>query len=201
MDDQGNATVVWQQKVGQVDNIYARRFSSGNWGTVTLLDTGPGEANGTQVAMDDNGNAMVVWLQYDGAYISVYARGYSAGAWGPVKLMENENGNASFPQVVMDSDGNAMAIWLQHAGTDPLLGDTNVIYYNRFSSGTWGVAKLVGTLDGDFTSPRIAMDSHGNATVVCIRIRYWWGAGIPNMVSTPTVSRRELGDAHAFRAE
>lgn len=138
---------------------------------------------------------MAVWLQnVSGSYFSVYAAAFSSGSWGMATLLDNGTSDASEPQVAIDGSGNAMAVWLQAAGNDSNFGIVNGVYYNRFTSGAWGTAKLIGTLPGESLSPQIAMDNNGDTILVWIQ--HWEppGVGRTNTVPTPTVSRRELGE-------
>jgi hypothetical protein len=70
MDDNGDALAVWQQYDGTAERVYARRFSSGSWGTIQQLnnsiDFTTFNAAAPAVAMDPDGggSAMAVWSQY-----------------------------------------------------------------------------------------------------------------------------------------
>ncbi|HEY3421443.1 MAG TPA: hypothetical protein VGK23_12905 [Methanomassiliicoccales archaeon] len=184
MDREGNAVVVWQQFDDSSHlNLYARYFSSGTWGEVTLLEYGTGNAWSPQVAMDDNGNAMVVWSQYDcSSHLSIYARYFSSGAWGAVALLEYGTGNAWSPQVAMDGNGNAMAVWSQLDSLSHMS-----VYAMYFSSETWGEVMPLKTGAGDASCAQVAMDGNGNAMVVWSQT--WW----------PTDGGQELSGIYSDR--
>ena len=68
---------IWGQQY-QDQGIYARRFSAGAWGPVTLLGTGKDGICSPHVAMDNSGQIMVVWY----ASQNIYTKRFSSGSWG-----------------------------------------------------------------------------------------------------------------------
>lgn len=170
MDENGNAIVIWQQNDGRFDSIYANRYTDGAWGTAIPIENSAGEATSPEIGMSSNGNAAAVWLQnVSGSNFSVYAAVFSGSSWGGAKVLENGTSEAIDPQVAIDGNGNAIAVWLQNAGTDPILGNVNGVYYNRFTMDAWGAAKLMENLTGESLSTRIAADNNGNAIVLWIQ--------------------------------
>jgi hypothetical protein len=130
--------------------------------STTLMDTGSGAAQDSQIAMDNSGHTIVVWQQVDGSgHQSIYANRLSGGVWGATVGLEGLTGNATNPQIAMDSGGIAVAVWQQVDGSGH-----QSIYANRLSGGVWGTAKVLETGNGDASSPQVAMDSNGNAMVV-----------------------------------
>jgi hypothetical protein len=132
--------------------------------STTLLETGSAYALNLQIATDNNGNALAVWQLVDSGHSSIYANRFSAGIWGTAKLIDTGRGDAYSPQVAIDNYGNVVAVWVQ---VDSSLHSS--IYANRYSAGMWGTAKPLETTSGDAQSPRIAMDSSGNAIVVWVQ--------------------------------
>jgi hypothetical protein len=67
MDSQGNAVVVYTQKVEFEDltDAWAHTYSAGAWGPAVRLglDERTGPAFQPSVAMDSRGNAVVVWRE------------------------------------------------------------------------------------------------------------------------------------------
>ena len=127
----GNAMAVWRQwdDQGVAISIWANRYDvgSGSWGTATLIETGSGAADTTDVAMDSNGNATAVWKQFDGTFDSIYANRYVAGqGWGTAALIETQTDAADNPKVETDGNGNAIAVWQQQPS----------IWANRFANAT-----------------------------------------------------------------
>ena len=154
MDPSGNAFAVW----GGGD-IFARRFTSGSWGPVTLLDTGIGDANNPQVAMDNNGNIVVVWQQKVGQIHSIYAKRYSSRYWGRSRHWILERGMPTDPQVAMDNNGNAIVV----AAYD---GAHDSVYARRFAGSSWGPVTLLESGTGTPGVLRYRLDDNGNAMVV-----------------------------------
>jgi YD repeat-containing protein len=133
-------------------------------GSALRIESGSGSAGMAKVALDASGNAMAVWYQYDGTTYNIYASDYniSTQTWGAEQLIETLGGNVGAPQIIVDALGNAMAVWQQYDG------NSYSIYANRYnaSTQTWGAAQPIETNIGYAVSPRIAVDTHGNALVV-----------------------------------
>ena len=135
------------------------------WGTAQLIETdNAGSASWPTLAVDSSGSALAVWEQSDGTRQNIWAnRLIPATGWGTAQLIETDNaGNTSRPQVAVDPLGNALAVWVQSDGT------RDNIWANRFSTATgWGTARLIATDDAEgASSPRVAIDSSGNALAV-----------------------------------
>jgi hypothetical protein len=83
--------------------------------------------------------------------------------WGSAQFAETDNtGDAFRPEVAVDPSGNALAVWEQFDGT------RGNIWANRFTPATgWGTAQLLETDNTrEAVSPRVAVDSSGNALAV-----------------------------------
>jgi len=64
MDRSGNAMTVWSQFDGTYTSIWANLYVVGSgWGTATLIETEPDNADLPKVEMDGRGNAVAVWAQ------------------------------------------------------------------------------------------------------------------------------------------
>jgi hypothetical protein len=162
MDDSGDAIAVWTQwnTVTLVYDIHASRFSSGSWGPAMIIDDQSASAYYPQVVMDTNGNAMAAWLQGNG----VWATSYSAGGWGTPRSVNADSYPVESFDLAIDNNGSAMVTWAQHNNNDPL-GNV-LIHASRFTAGMWSGDFTIENGVQDANSPAIAMDSHGNATVV-----------------------------------
>jgi hypothetical protein len=168
MDAAGNVIAVWEMFDGTQANVWSNRFTPGTgWGTAVLLETGPGSADDTQVAVDSNGNALAVWSQSDGTRTNIWANRYTAGTgWGSATLIETDNaGGAGVPDLAFDTSGNAMAVWTQSDGA------RSNIWASRYVAGTgWGTAGLIETDNaGAAFSPRVKLDASGNAMAVWLQ--------------------------------
>ena len=164
MDGSGNAMALWCQSDGVAVSIWANHYVVGQgWGTATILETSPGEASETWIAMDSTGNAMAVWRQSDGVDLSIWANRYVAGkGWEKPTLIEDSPGFASFPHVVLDSHGNALVVWYQ----GPDNGSRN-IWASRYDlTQGWGKPILLEHNPGNAQGPDVAIDQQGRAMAV-----------------------------------
>ena len=165
VDISGNAIAVWHQFDGSTNNICSNRYELGTgWGTAQLIEIDAGYAYRPQVAIDSNGNAIAVWQQSEGTTENIWSNRYEVGiGWGTAQLIETDNaGDAYPPQVAIDTSGNAIAVWSQWDGI------RENIWSNRYEVGIgWGTAQLIETDDaGSASTPRVAVDSNGNAIAV-----------------------------------
>jgi hypothetical protein len=166
IDSRGDAVAVWQQHDGvQYNDIWANRYVSGVWGEAALIENNTGYDQAPQVAVDLEGNAIVVWHNYavNGRF-DIWATRYVAGnGWEKPSLIEqNDSGSAYNPKVVVDAKGGAIAVWEQSGNA----GGGN-IWANQYTpNGGWKDAQLIEANEGSAHSPRIAVDSSGNAIAV-----------------------------------
>ena len=117
MDLFGNATAVWSQSNGTLNNIWANRFSANAWGTAVLIETNNGSfADNPKITADANGNVLAVWKQFRPITYNRYT--LSAG-WGAAALVDSNpnNESTSGPQIATDGTGNGFAVWVQFDGT------------------------------------------------------------------------------------
>jgi len=168
-DGHGNAIAVWQQSDGTKVSIWANRYVAGSgWSTAELIEADDaGDTSNPRIAFDGSGNATAVWTQSDGVNINTVANRYTAGSgWGSAEIIDSENlGDVTTYDtwIAASANGDAIAVWRQSNGT--LFN----IWANRYdaASGLWGGAVKIENMDVNHTfSPRIAMDSSGNATAV-----------------------------------
>ena len=136
----------------------------GVWQEAKFLDiNNTGDGREPQIAFDDVGNAIAVWRQFDGTRYNIWANRFtSTTGWGNTEKIEDDEGNASSPQISMDTAGNAIAVWSQVDGT------IRNILANRFSLiGGWeGAEKIEDDIGQANESPKVSMDSAGNAIAV-----------------------------------
>ncbi len=93
------------------DQIWARKYSAGNWGEAFAI-TPPGrDLYRTAIAVDGNGRAWVFWSENDGGNFDVFARAVdSAGAKEPLRL-SREAGSDIDPVATTDASGRVWAAW------------------------------------------------------------------------------------------
>jgi hypothetical protein len=162
----GNAVAIWSQSDGTNTNAVANYYdaSVGTWGTARIIDTTvAGDTVQPAVGIDKNGNAWAIWARI-GSTSQMWANHFAAGTgWGTVQVF---NTIAPFigryPQVAFDVSGNVMAVWTQRT----LQSNYMQILASYNTSGTWGAAQVIETLDGDSSDPQIVFDAAGNATAV-----------------------------------
>jgi len=166
IDASGNGLAVWRQFDGQLNSIWANRYTaSAGWGTPTRFDTrSAGNAEFPQIAFDTGGNALAVWAHSDGSRTHIWANRFAVGSgWStPARIETSDTGSAYEPQVAFDASGNALAVWVKSDGTRYNL------WANRFAAGAgWGTPVLLESADGgDAARPQLAFDAAGNAIAV-----------------------------------
>ena len=173
VDAVGNVVAVWPQYDGVRHLIWANRYVVGSgWGTAELIETNPGDASDSQVAVDPAGEAIAVWQLTNGlgSYFpgyDIYANRYVHGVgWGTPTLLETDDSTALSPQIAVDASGNGIAVWQQANGTQDPPTQFN-IWARRYAAGVgWGAPTLLETNGGDDTRPQIDIDPAGNAIVV-----------------------------------
>jgi hypothetical protein len=82
--------------------------------------------------------------------------------WGIHEIIQGDEGSAHSPQIAFDNFGNAIAVWIQNSNST-----RDSIRANRYVAGIgWGTAQQIENNSGDAKTPRIAVDSSGNAIVI-----------------------------------
>lgn len=164
IDADGNITAVWIQENAGRYSLWSRRYETGSgWGSAELLETDDtGDANEPEIAIDGNGNVIAVWHQYDNVRFNVWTNRFESGTWGVAALLESDNNDAVYPHLAMTAGGNAMAIWVQ---SDGARSNAAGRYYDA-GTGTWQAAASLENGSGDVMSPRVAIDTDGNALAV-----------------------------------
>jgi len=172
LDDLGNAILVWQERDGELWDVWGKRYESGiGWGPHAILTVNNSiGAGGARIAMNPSGNATVVWWQADlpDGRPSIWSISYSRGAgWGQPELIESENSHdAWWPVVDIDSHGNAVAVWHHY---DPVAHDTSISANQYVAGGGWGTPVLVEHMGGEAYFAEVAMDHWGNAVAIWVQ--------------------------------
>jgi hypothetical protein len=167
IDGSGNGLVVWDQSNGLIQHIWANGFTPATgWGTAVQIETGAGGAISPQLGVDAAGNALAVW---SGSPSTGFNRYTTGSGWGTAAPIQTGTVNISTPHVAVAANGNAVAVWVQFVG---LRGD---VWANRYTAtsattGSWGTAALIETDNvNDAITPRVAIDTSGNALVVWVQ--------------------------------
>jgi hypothetical protein len=166
VDSKGNAIAVWQQNDGTLENIWSNSYTPGvGWGSPELVETDDaGDALGPRVAVSPSGDAVAVWHQARSSRSIIFAsRTQFGGSWGPPRPIDDVNSSdAKWPFIAIDSSGNATAVW-------KVLWDADHygVWSNRSGpNDVWEEARPIKDDLSGVGSPRVAMDSNGNAIAV-----------------------------------
>jgi hypothetical protein len=160
----GNVLVVWQQGATQIG---ANRYSAADqqWVGAVTIPSASTTASAPQLAVDSRGIGRAVWVGFDTnanrnrVWSSRFVDQWEAAVpvepnTGPVAT-----GDAISPQIAVDGNSNAVIVWTQFDGAH------NNVWSSRYvaSRGQWDEAVLIESIDGEASSPSIAMDPSGNA--------------------------------------
>ena len=126
IDGSGNAIVVWDQQVGSIAEIWAKRYTSGSWDVdKTVISNSPLIEAKAEIAMNEGGDAMVVW-QHTIA-LQVWAKSFTSVSWGTAEKIDGtQAGNGSL-LVAINKNGDAVAVWSHGTGVD-----RGEIYANQY---------------------------------------------------------------------
>lgn len=163
IDDEGNATAVWQRHNGSFPVVQAAtRPAGGPWGSSVDLPA-PGDGAGVpQIALAGDGTVTVVWRRATGPTPTVQAVTRSAGgAWqAPIDLSDPGQPGTT-PQIDVNDDGDAIAVWEREAGSEYVTQAAR-----RPAGGTWQPPVDLSSASVDITVPQVALDDDGDATAV-----------------------------------
>ncbi len=85
-------------------------------------------------------------------------------SWGAPVLLETNDADAGSPQLEMNAQGDAVAVWEQ--AINPSFA--GAVWANRFTSGMWGTAEVIGGSPRPGAQPRLALNPSGDAVVVWV---------------------------------
>ena len=189
VDQNGRATVVWQQNDSGIfgsSSLYASHMTAaGRWDTDTNgkivaipLENKPETIgiSGFQLVMDLKGQITVVWEQAiitNNTETSLYANHMTAeGLWntGGSLVDDKPVGNVEKPQLVVDENGQVTVVWSQYTGG--FSGVRNIYANSMTPVGVWktkvGPFNVLGV--GDFVSPlEIIVDSKDQITMAWLQ--------------------------------
>jgi hypothetical protein len=175
MDSLGRATVVWPRFDGTKTRIESVSLGAdGTPGEVKALSKRGQSADFPQVAVDPRGRATVVWRRTDRGKRRIQSLNVGAdGSPGAVKTLA-KSGDLR-PQVAVDPRGRATVVWRRIKQTKRAL----VIRVKSVRLGAGGNPRAIKTLSKSRAStPQVAVDRRGRATVVWDRLRLHGKRGI-----------------------
>lgn len=186
IDAGGTATALWSDFDGDRTHIRASRLVGNDWSPPSIVEAGntsnTGFAIDPHAVVDGSGNVMVVWQQGDIAEANFVATRYVPGTvWGGQQIIGAYAGSSSviFSTELMlagNAAGHVVAVWTLPgcilAENVPCPTDVIANEYNPVN-GNWGVEEVIdkeydfaGEVDGNGSTPWVAVDSAGNAVAV-----------------------------------
>jgi hypothetical protein len=164
-DADGNGLAVWIQSDGMTSSVWTRRYTAGvGWAmSAKLMVNDSGTPSSPRVAMAGKGRGLVVWTQTANSDSDVWAvrsTGMTLGAPGRIDIADM--GSAYDPMVALDDNGDGFAVWTQSGGSQ------SQIWVNHLLAAKgWAGPQAIATPSaGGAFSPQLAIDAHGNASVV-----------------------------------
>lgn len=186
MDNNGKATVVWQQSDGTDIRIYKNEYNAG-WSGATPVSVSGSNASNPLVAMNDNGSTLIAWEQFDNTancYAAACSQVYfsdrnitTPNAWTTLPTLGNyisiTSQHAYNPQVAINNNEKAIITWRQTDGsTNCAATACNQMYksdYNITSANTWthpsGLADNFSPDNSHANDPRVAIDILNNVII------------------------------------
>jgi hypothetical protein len=186
IDAGGTATALWSDFDGTRAHIRASRLVADAWSPPSIVETGNTGATGFAIdphaVIDGDGNVMVVWQQGDTNEANFVASRYVPGTvWGGQQVIGAYVGSSSVIfstelRLAGNSAGHVVAVWTLPgcilAENVPCPTDVIANEYNPVN-GNWGAEEVIdkeydypGDVDGDASTPWVAVDSAGNAVAV-----------------------------------
>jgi azurin len=165
IDNLGNIVAVWVY--AEIINFVqtATKTIDGNWtDPQTISDE---SSLIPKVAVDNLGNAIAVWETGTTTKVVQAATKGIDGKWSTPKTISSPSKSVTNPQIVMNSLGNAIVAWFNNNSGGVFYGE--IYAATKSLNGNWTAPKNVSGTSGT-TSPRLAMDSLGNAVLVWIGI-------------------------------
>ncbi|MEM7136352.1 MAG: Ig-like domain-containing protein [Myxococcota bacterium] len=197
MDDDGNAIALWVRPLIDGDVVWANRYTAGSgWGTAEIIkDDETTDVTQQRLTVGPGGDAFLVWRQPGETRADIWSVRFSGTAWeDPVRIDNYDADDKGAPDVGVDGSGIAYAVWAQ---VDP---DFSNIYAVQYTPGSgWGTPELiedpippemVGVFedprDSDAVTPRLDVNSAGNAFVVWRQEWEGWGSVWSNRLDPGT---------------
>ena len=163
IDQQGNATAVWERFDGSNWIVRsAERPVGGAWSEPVDLSAAGQDAKFSQVAIDVAGNATATWEGFNGSnWIVRSAQRPVGGSWSEPVDLSDPGQNAVVSKVAIDPQGNATAIWRRFNGSNWIIQSAE-----RPAGGSWSEPVDLSAAGQDAKFPELAVNSQGNATAI-----------------------------------
>ncbi len=177
VDPGGNACAVWvdERNGATQPHIYcSKRPAGGNWGTNEQVDdnTTATSVRNPAVSVSSAGIYYIIWVDGRNTFTTpisapdIYFAYNSGGGWINQRVTWEKNTTAlvSTPDIAIDENsGGLYAIW-----ADRRNGYNEIYESYSFSGSVWQTSVKIsdGPAGSDALSPRIAVDSYGNASAI-----------------------------------
>ena len=186
IDSGGTATALWSDFDGTSTYIRAARLAGNTWTLPSTVASGNSDVTDfvmdPHAVVDGNGNIMAVWQQGDIDDANFVASRYVPGTvWGGVQVIGAYVGSSSVIfstelKLAGNAAGHVVAVWTLPgcilAENVPCPTDVIANEYNPMN-GNWGAEEVIdkeyafaGEVDGNASTPWVAVDAAGNAVAV-----------------------------------
>ena len=159
--DSSNNTFIAMWSGNNYKAIISKRYHlETGWGSKQVIASiNLGTIDSPHFALNTTGDIFVAWRQWLGKPSGIWTRHYTVDTgWESVnKIASFDEGRStsSYPNIVLDKNGNALIAWRQN--------DEN-IWSSRYNKGIgWSTATAVGKTNSKGSSPRLTINSKGNA--------------------------------------
>ena len=178
MNNNGDAVIVWQQRVGGMFQIFRSEYRNGAWSDPSSLTDNISpegqDAFNPQVAINDSGDAVIVWEQSDGTWKQIFRSEYRNGSWNdPSDLADNispDGQSIDWPDVAMNDSGDTVIVWEQRTGAKGTGDPIEQIYRSEYRNGVWSdPSSLSDNISPDGTlaeRPQVAINAGSDAVIV-----------------------------------
>ncbi|RYB95083.1 PKD domain-containing protein [Nocardioides oleivorans] len=135
------------------------------WLPATYLSEADADAYNPVVEIDAAGNATAVWVNKSGtAFVVRTSSRPAAGTWSAALTLSGDVGAAVAPQLAANGRGDLVAAWESGPSTT-----SRVQASVRGDSGGWSAAETLSEAGQGASSPSVAIDRTGRATVLWVR--------------------------------
>jgi PKD domain len=181
MNDRGDTAVAWQRSDGTNEIAQMSFRPAGGVFSPPVSLSAPGQdAIFPRVAIDAAGDVTVAWARSNGTHqvAEAITRSAATGTLSAVAPLSDATQSVEFPVVAMDGPGDTVVAWQRHEGSDEI-----VQALTRPAGGGFGPVANVSEVGADALYPEVAMDGHGDPSVVWYR-----NSGVQIATGTPSGS-------------
>ncbi len=141
------------------DQVWARKYSGGNWGGSIAVTTPGRDCYKAAVAVDGSGKAWVVWSENHGGNFDIFARTVDTSNSGTQIRISSESGSDIDPVATTDAEGK---VWIAWQGWRKGVA---AIYIVHQASNGFSAPVKISNSNQDEWDPAIAADKTGRVAV------------------------------------